>query len=79
MKIPRDLSGDELVRILCRHWNYTVIHQRGSHIVLETEEPSHQRIAIPAHATLRVGTLNAILHTIASHKGTEKEELLKSL
>jgi hypothetical protein len=44
MKITRDLSGNDLVRVLCRDWNYRVVHQEGSHIVLETEEPSHQRI-----------------------------------
>ena len=37
------------------------MHQTGSHIILETEEPSHQRIAVPAHKPLRIGTLNAIL------------------
>jgi len=79
MKIPRDLSGEELVAVLCRRWNYQVVHQRGSHIVLETEEPSHQRIAIPAHPHLRIGTLNSILRVIAAHKGRGKEELLRSL
>jgi len=49
MKIPRDLSGHSLVNVLCRTWGYRVIHQEGSHIVLETEEPSHQRIVVPAH------------------------------
>jgi predicted RNA binding protein YcfA (HicA-like mRNA interferase family) len=79
MKIPRDLSGNDLVRVLCRDWAYRVVHQEGSHIVLETEEPSHQRLAVPAHPSLRVGTLNAILRAVASHKGKRKEDLLKSL
>ncbi len=79
MKIPRDLSGQDLVNILCRNWGYRVIHQEGSHIVLETEEPSHQRVAVPAHKNLRVGTLNAILRAVAKHKGVERQELLNSL
>jgi predicted RNA binding protein YcfA (HicA-like mRNA interferase family) len=37
MKIPRDLSGRDVVSLLCRNWGYRVIHQEGSHIVLETE------------------------------------------
>ena len=61
MKIPRDLSGSDLVKALCRDWGYRVVHQERSHVVLETEEPSHQRIAVPAHKSLRVGTLSAIL------------------
>jgi len=55
MKLPRDLSGHDLVKALCKNWGYRVVHQEGSHVVLETEEPSHQRIAVPAHKKLRVG------------------------
>jgi predicted RNA binding protein YcfA (HicA-like mRNA interferase family) len=60
MKIPRDLSGHDLASALCRDWGYRVVHQLGSHIVLETEEPSHHRIAVPNHKNLRIGTLSAI-------------------
>jgi predicted RNA binding protein YcfA (HicA-like mRNA interferase family) len=79
MRIPRDLSGYDLVQALCRSWGYRFIHQEGSHVVLETEEPSHQRVAIPAHKSLRVGTLNAILRSVARHKGVERQAILKSL
>ena len=79
MKLPRDLSGDELVRVLCRNWGYRIVHQRGSHIVLETEQPSHQRLAVPAHKILRVGTLSAILRAVGAHKGIERTELLRFL
>lgn len=79
MKIPRDLSGSDLVRMLCRDWGYRVVHQEGSHIVLETADPSHQRIVVPAHQNLRVGTLSAILRSVARHKNVEREDLLKPL
>jgi hypothetical protein len=36
MKIPRDLSGEGLVHHLCKKWEYQVVHQQGSHVVLET-------------------------------------------
>jgi predicted RNA binding protein YcfA (HicA-like mRNA interferase family) len=78
MKLPRDLSGKALADLLCRRWDYRIIHQEGSHMVLETEQPSHQRIAIPAHKNLRVGTLSAILRNVAHHKGVERQDLLKS-
>ena len=61
MKLPRDLSGGDLVKALCRDWSYRVVHQEGSHIILETGTPWHQRVAVPAHRQLRIGTLNAIL------------------
>jgi predicted RNA binding protein YcfA (HicA-like mRNA interferase family) len=79
MKIPRDLSGRDLVHGLCRNWGYRIIHQEGSHVVLETGEPSHQRLAVPAHKTLRVGTLNAILRAVANHKRVERQTILESL
>jgi len=79
MKIPRDLSGDDLVNVLCRNWGYRVIHQQGSHVVLETEQPSHQRIAVPAHKNLRVGTLNAVLRMVAKHKGVDRQAILGSI
>lgn len=61
MKLPRDLSGEDLIRHLCKHWQYAKVHQVGSHVILQTEYPAHQRITIPAHSQLRIGTLNAIL------------------
>jgi predicted RNA binding protein YcfA (HicA-like mRNA interferase family) len=61
MKLPRDLSGEQLVRMLCREWDYRRVSQVGSHVVLETGTPSRQRVVVPAHKTLRVGTLNAVL------------------
>ena len=66
MKIPRDLSGQDLVQTLCRKWGYRVVHQEGSHVVLETDKPSHQRLAVPAHKYLRIGTLNAIFRMVAN-------------
>lgn len=79
MRIPRDLSGQDLVRLLCRDWSYRVVHQVGSHIVLETDTPSHQRIAIPAHKSLRLGTLNAILKAVATHKSVDRAQILRNL
>lgn len=79
MKLPRDLSGRRLAATLCRDWGYIEVHQTGSHIILQTEAPSHHRIAIPAHAALRTGTLNAILRDVAAHKGVDRERILRSV
>ena len=65
--------------MLCRKWAYRVVHQEGSHVVLETDEPSHQRLAVPAHQYLRIGTLNAILRTVANHKRVDRNALIESL
>ena len=63
--------------MLCREWNYAKL-QVGSHVILETDVPRHQRIAVPNHKTLRVGTLNAILRTVATYKGVSREQVPKS-
>jgi predicted RNA binding protein YcfA (HicA-like mRNA interferase family) len=79
VKTPRDLSGREVVKILCRHWDYVELKQEGSHIILQTETPSRQRIPVPDHHALRLGTLNSILRFVSRHKGVEKEDVLRSL
>jgi predicted RNA binding protein YcfA (HicA-like mRNA interferase family) len=79
MKIPRDLSGAQLVKVLCRDWGYRVVHQEGSHIILTTEEPSHQRLSVPNHNPVRVGTLNSIIRAVSRHKDVERQELLDTL
>ena len=79
MKLPRDLSGQSLVRALCRNWDYRQIHQVGSHRVLETDDPAHQRIVVPDHSTLRVETLNAILCAVARHTGVSRDDIISSL
>jgi predicted RNA binding protein YcfA (HicA-like mRNA interferase family) len=79
MKLPRDLSGAELVQALCKHYGYRRLHQEGSHVILETDQPSHHRISIPNHNPLRVGTLNAILRTVSRVQGVDKEDILQRL
>jgi len=79
MKIPRDVSGKHLADVLCRRWQYRKVHQVGSHIILETSDPTHQRIAIPDHRTLRLGTLSSILRAVAQHKGVGRAAIIASL
>jgi predicted RNA binding protein YcfA (HicA-like mRNA interferase family) len=73
MKLPRDLKGSDLAKALCRDWGYRVVHQEGSHLILQTEIPSHQRIPIPDHNPVRLGTLNSVLRLVARHKGSNEK------
>ena len=79
MKIPRDVSGARLAEILCRQWRYTKVHQVRSHIILETSEPTHHRIAIPNHDPLRLGTFVSILRAVARHKDVPREVIVADL
>jgi predicted RNA binding protein YcfA (HicA-like mRNA interferase family) len=79
MKVPRDLSGAQLVKVLCRDWNYRIVHQEGSHIILQTDAPTHQRLSVPNHNPIRIGTLNSIVRAVSVHKGIERQQLLEAL
>jgi predicted RNA binding protein YcfA (HicA-like mRNA interferase family) len=79
MRLPRDVSGDELVKKL-RQFDYAPTRQTGSHIRLTRQvgEETHH-VTIPRHSSLRVGTLNQILSDVAFHLGIDKQQLLQDL
>lgn len=79
MKTPRNLNGADFASALTRHWDYVHVHQTGSHIIIETERPSHQRLSIPRHKPLKAGTLNALLRLASEHKQVTKQKTLDSL
>ena len=79
MKLPRDLSGESLIKHWCKRWDYEVVHQVGSHVILQTGTPGHQRLPVPDHHVLRVGTLNSIIRLVSTHKGVAKEGVLRGL
>jgi predicted RNA binding protein YcfA (HicA-like mRNA interferase family) len=78
MKLPRDLDGDELAKLL-RQFDYEITRQVGSHIRLTTTRNGEHHITIPRHRPLRIGTLNAILRDVAQHLDMSRDELLDAL
>ncbi len=58
-RLPRSLSGNEVVRAL-RRAGFYFKRQKGSHIVLRRDEPFAQ-VVVPAHRSLDTGTLASIL------------------
>ena len=78
MKLPRDLSGRDLVQVL-GSLGYKITRQSGSHLRLTTDEPGEHHITIPNHDPLRIVTLAAILNDVASHHRFSREELLTKL
>lgn len=78
MKLPRDLSGQDLVKAL-KVFGYEVSHQTGSHIRLTTQEQGEHHLTIPAHNPLKIGTLSAILKDVCNHLQIEREDLLDQL
>jgi predicted RNA binding protein YcfA (HicA-like mRNA interferase family) len=78
MRLPRDVSGQDLVRAL-RTLGYEVTRQTGSHLRLTTQEHGEHHITIPQHSPLRVGTLAAILANVAQHFDISRDELTSIL
>jgi predicted RNA binding protein YcfA (HicA-like mRNA interferase family) len=78
MKLPRDVSGAQLVKSLAK-LGYMVSRQTGSHIRLTCDQPSQHHLTIPNHDELRIGTLAAILADVAAHHGLSRDELLERL
>ena len=75
MKLPRDVSGRELALALAV-LGYATTRQTGSHVRLTTQYGGQHHVTIPAHASLRVGTLAAILDEVAKHHGLSRDEIV---
>lgn len=78
MKLPREISGKELSKLL-EKYGYGITRQTGSHIRLTTALHGEHHITIPAHKYLKIGTLSSILNDIAIHFKIDKSDLIKEL
>ena len=78
MKLPRDVSGAELVKAL-RRLGYEVDRQRGSHIRVTTQQDGEHHEVIPNHNPIRTGTFSSILKSIAAHHRLAVEELITKI
>ena len=78
MKLPRDVTGRDLVNVL-REFGYVKTRQKGSHIRVTTQKDGEHHEVIPDHDPTKVGTLSSILKNIAAHHKMTVEELVKKL
>lgn len=78
MRLPRDISATQPVTRL-GILGYGVLHQKGSHIRLHTEQNGPHRVSVPKHNPLKVGMLHEILGDVAGHFGVDVEERLNIL
>jgi predicted RNA binding protein YcfA (HicA-like mRNA interferase family) len=78
-KIPRNISGRELAKLL-NSYNYNVVRESGSHIrLISTYQQTEHKITIPDHQPIKIGTLNNILNDIAEYLKISKQELINEL
>jgi len=79
LKLPRDLSGSELAKLL-RRYGYQITRQTGSHLRLTSSTRGTQHhIAIPVHKTLKVGTLAGILKEVCAYLEISRPDLEREL
>ncbi|MEW6061147.1 MAG: type II toxin-antitoxin system HicA family toxin [Bacteroidota bacterium] len=78
MKLPRDISAQDLVKKL-QTLGYVITRQSGSHIRLTTNQFGQHHLTIPHHHAIKVGTLSAILTDVAEHFQKSKEEIISML
>jgi len=78
MRIPRDISGLELIKLL-NSFGYQISRQTVSHIRITTEMNGLHHITIPNHNPLRIGTISSILLEVAQHFNMTKDVLVNQL
>lgn len=79
MKLPRDLSGVELCKLI-RRYGYEVTRQAGSHLRLTSGIRGIQHhVTVPAHKELRLGTLVSILSEVSAYLGMSRSDLEQEL
>ena len=78
MKLPRDISGDDLAKLLAP-FGYIVARQTGSHMRLTTTHRGEHHVTVPRHDPLKVGTLSGILADVAAHLEITRTDLVDQL
>jgi predicted RNA binding protein YcfA (HicA-like mRNA interferase family) len=79
LKLPRDLSGEDLARAL-RRYGYELTRQTGSHMRLTSKRKgTEHHVTIPTHHRLKIGTLSQILADVATYLDLPREQFLDDL
>lgn len=79
MRVPRDLGGEDLARLLGR-FGYAITRQAGSHLRLTSSfRGTEHHITIPRHSPLKIGTLNSILKDVATYLEIDRWQLIDAI
>jgi len=55
-------SGKKCIKILCNKFDFKIIRQKGSHIILKKEKSEGNiGTVVPNHKEIKIGTLKGIL------------------
>ena len=78
MRLPRDISGPDLIHLLAR-FGYQQARQSGGHVRLTTNRNGEHHVTVPLHDPLRLGTLTGIIGDVATHAGLSHDEVAEQL
>lgn len=78
MRLPRDISSSELIKLI-QKFGHQVSRQKGSHIRLTTLLQGEHQITIPIHYPIKLGTLSSIINEVAIHFRKSKEEIANEI
>ena len=80
MRLPRDISGMELVALLRRQYDYALVRQTGSHMRLVSYYRGYQgHVSVPNHSSVNIRTLARILNDVAVYLDVDREEVSEQL
>ena len=53
MRLPRDLSGEEVAQLLARRYGYELSRSKGSHMTVTATDQngSHHSVTVPRHSS----------------------------
>jgi len=68
MKIPRNISGVEVIKVLVKYYDWEVYRRHGSHVTLKKKSEA-EILTVPLHSQLDIGTFLAILRKASIEKG----------
>jgi predicted RNA binding protein YcfA (HicA-like mRNA interferase family) len=78
MKLPRDVSGADVVKGLIRV-GYAKSRQKGDHVYLTTQRNGEHHVAVPLHDPVKLGTLHGILTSVATHLRVQRDDLVRQM
>ena len=76
MRPPRGPSGRDPAKALERH-GYEITRRTGSRLRLTTRRRGEHHVTVPAHGSVRVGTLSGIIGDVAEHLGMGRDEIMR--
>lgn len=57
----RSISGQEIIKVLCNKFGFSIARQKGSHVVLKKSNGETLGTVVPVHKEVKIKTLKSIL------------------